>query len=245
MRPTTVFCILALSVWFSGETLAQESDIDSGQQYPSRQGEQDQPGQRGQRGQKRQQGQKSQRRQKGQRGQNRQGQGGDRAANFAQMLERMDRNGDDSISKDEMPKRMQARFESMDKNGDGVLDEAEQSVMLERIRKMRGRQKQGQGPKGQQAAGPEGRRRGANFPQLLEKMDKNADGKLTKDELPERMQRRFESMDTNGNGVFDKDEQAVVIERMQQRGDKGAKRKRGADPKDKQGVKPKRPGDDG
>ena len=161
------------------------------------------------------------------------------------MLKRMDRNGDETITKDELPQRLKSRFESMDENGDGILDESEQNAMLERIKKMRGGQKKGQGPNGQQAAGPEGGRRGANFPQLLKKMDKNADGQLTKDEMPERMQQRFESMDTNGNGVFDKDEQVAVIERMQQRGGKGEKRKRGADSKNKQGVKPKRPGKDG
>ncbi len=245
MRPTTVFCLLALSVWFTGEILAQEQ----GQELPIAQSDQDQQdqqvqrGQTGDRGQKGQRGQRGQRGKKGQGGQQGQDRGGNRALNLERLLQRMDRNGDEDISKDELPQRMQARFDAMDINGDGVFDRAEQAVMLERIQEMSRGRKQGLG--GPQGAGSPTQRRGENFPQLLEKMDKNSDGELTKDELPERMQQRFETLDTNANGVFDKDEQLAAVERMRQRGEKGGKQKRDGNRQDKQGVKPKRPGGDG
>jgi polyisoprenoid-binding protein YceI len=38
------------------------------------------------------------------------------------------------------------------------------------------------------------------------RMDSNGDGKLQKDELPERMQGRFEELDTNGDGALDQEE---------------------------------------
>ncbi|MHC4954956.1 MAG: hypothetical protein ACYTGZ_13810 [Planctomycetota bacterium] len=41
---------------------------------------------------------------------------------------------------------------------------------------------------------------------LFERYDKNGDGKLTADELPERAQRMIERMDKNGDGVLTKDE---------------------------------------
>jgi hypothetical protein len=251
MRSATFLGILALSVWFNCEILAQEPDLQSEQQYPDTLNEADQPDRvelPGPSGQSNQQGLQRQKRQRGRQepgGQKGQLRGGDRTANIAQMLKRMDRNGDDVISKDELPKRMQSRFETLDQNGDGALDKSEQAAMLERINELRGGQKKEPGPNGQPGAGPETQRRGINLPQLLEKMDKNADGQLTQDELPARMQERFQSMDSDGDGVIGKDEQLAMIERMQMRRDKGGKRKDAADAKGKQGVKPKRPGGDG
>ncbi len=48
-------------------------------------------------------------------------------------------------------------------------------------------------------------------------MDQNGDDKLSKDEVPERMQRRFDFMDANGDGYVDQDELAGMRERMRQR----------------------------
>ena len=239
MRPITFLCVLALLAWFSGEIMAQPPKHDPGQRRA--QGERGPQGPQGQRGRN---GPPPQRGRRG-RGPNGPGRGGDRGANFRQMLKRMDRNRDGSITKDELPQRMQARFGSMDSNSDGVFDKTEQDAMLERIQKMRRDQNQGDGPPGRQRDRRQGQRNGIDFPQLLKKLDRNRDGTLTKDELPERMQERFDSMDTNGNGLFDEDEQQAVIERMKQRGDKGGKGNRGGNPQDKQGVKPKRPGGDG
>jgi len=45
--------------------------------------------------------------------------------------------------------------------------------------------------------------------------DKNGDGKLQKDELPERMQQIMERADTNADGALDKAELEAMASRMQ------------------------------
>src|SRR5260370_3505292 len=52
-------------------------------------------------------------------------------------------------------------------------------------------------------------RRGLSVDAIVERImsfDKNKDGKITKDELPERMQFLIEKGDTNKDGALDKDE---------------------------------------
>ena len=55
----------------------------------------------------------------------------------------------------------------------------------------------------------------------IDRMDKNGDGKLSKDELPERMAQRFDRMDTNGDGFIDEEEFATLMERRQGQGGRG------------------------
>jgi Ca2+-binding EF-hand superfamily protein len=45
------------------------------------------------------------------------------------MLQRMDRNGDGRLAKDELPPQMEGRFPAADKNSDGYLDADELSSM--------------------------------------------------------------------------------------------------------------------
>ncbi|MHC4954955.1 MAG: EF-hand domain-containing protein [Planctomycetota bacterium] len=49
-------------------------------------------------------------------------------------------------------------------------------------------------------------RGGASRAQMFENLDKNGDGKLTADELPERMQRMLERFDRDGDGALSADE---------------------------------------
>ena len=48
--------------------------------------------------------------------------------------------------------------------------------------------------------------------------DKNKDGKIAKDELPERMQDLIARGDTNKDGVLDKDEIKALAVKLQQEG---------------------------
>ncbi|MEO1970398.1 MAG: hypothetical protein ABGX07_02525 [Pirellulaceae bacterium] len=54
--------------------------------------------------------------------------------------------------------------------------------------------------------------------------DKNNDGKLSKDEVPERMQAIFGRADANNDGFLTKDELTKMV---QQRGSRGGDRGRG------------------
>ena len=122
--------------------------------------------------------------------------GGRRAGTFpgrgrggmaARLLDR-DANGDGRISRDEVPERMERIFGRLDANGDGFIDEDELEGMASRPRMQR----------------------------FLES-DEDGDGRLSRDELPERMRQRFERMDANGDGYVDREELEVMFERIRGR----------------------------
>ena len=48
--------------------------------------------------------------------------------------------------------------------------------------------------------------------------DTNGDGRLTVDEMPERLHQRFQHMDTNGDGALDENEIRAAAARMRRRG---------------------------
>jgi Spy/CpxP family protein refolding chaperone len=74
---------------------------------------------------------------------------------------------------------------------------------------------------GQGGRGPGGRGRGVTADQMVERLmsfDKNGDGKITKDELPERMQFLIELGDTNKDGALDKEEIKKLAARFEREG---------------------------
>ena len=126
-----------------------------------------------------------------------------------------------------------AALKSLDKNKDGKLTQDE-------IRPDFGRGgrpgEAGRGRPGQPGQGGPGG--GITVERLLQN-DKNKDGKLTKDELPERMQRALQFADANKDGALDKNELKKLVERI--------KRSQGGRP---EGRRPgaeggRRPGGDG
>lgn len=52
---------------------------------------------------------------------------------------------------------------------------------------------------------------------LFDRADKNKDGKLTRDELPEQVRRFFDQMDLDKNGSISREEDAQIRQRLQQR----------------------------
>lgn len=123
------------------------------------------------------------------------GAGGGGRGNFDLMSN--DKNGDGKVAKDELPEQMQGFFDRMDSNKDGFVDKAESDAA---------RARRGGG--------------GGAFPTTgaayMKQNDKNADGKVTEDELPEMARQFFGAMDTNGDGGVDKDEADALIKRMQE-----------------------------
>ena len=90
----------------------------------------------------------------------------------------------------------------------------------------------------QPPGGPRGGRNGPGVStedliQRILRYDKNKDGKVTKDELPDRMQHLLEMGDTNKDGALDKDEIKALAERLNKdtpRGPGGLGRQRGPGP---------------
>jgi len=110
-----------------------------------------------------------------------------------QMMKHLDKNADGKISKEEAPERMRGHFDQVDANKDGQIDEAEmQAAHVQR-------------------GGPGG-------PGMMKHLDKNADGKLSKEEAPPPMREHFDQVDTNKDGQVDEAELRAAHE---QRGGAG------------------------
>ena len=75
-----------------------------------------------------------------------------------------------------------------------------------------GGQEAGRGGRG--GRGGRAGRQGGQMSNLAQ-MDRNGDGKISKDEAPQRMQQRFDRFDTNGDGFIDSDEMEALRNRMQ------------------------------
>ena len=143
------------------------------------------------------------------------------------MLERLaqaDADKDGKLSEQELPERLRPQFKALDGNADGFIDKAELESGLGKLRElMRG-----------DAGKAKGRGPGRFNPeQMLKSADKNGDGKISKEEAPERLQQAFSRLDANGDGVLDQDELKAVAERF--RAMKRAMEKRG---KSKGGEEP-------
>lgn len=155
------------------------------------------------------------------------------------LQQALDTNGDGVIDAKELT-NAPAALKKLDKNGDGRLTDDEY-----RPARPQGGGQGGQGgkggapgskggapggkggeggeprrPEGQPGAGPSPlEKAGADgdFVTRLFQNDKNKDGKLTKDELPEQVQRIVERADANGDGVIDRKEAEAFAERLRSR----------------------------
>ncbi len=87
--------------------------------------------------------------------------------------------------------------------------------------------------------GPNGPMNPAMLTRMFETRDADGDGKLTGDEIPERLRDRVSNVDTNGDGSIQKSEMEAMLERIGN-GGAGLRPGRGND-KDGRGVTPKRP----
>src|SRR5271165_7337743 len=134
----------------------------------------------------------------------------------------LDTNHDGTLSAAEIASAP-ASLRALDKNHDGrlTLDELRPAPPAGRggeFRAMQGRDEREAGGDGRREGRPEGRGEGGAGPDTTEEtvktlmaFDANGDGKLQKDEVPERMQGIFERGDTNHDGVLTVEEIRAMV----------------------------------
>jgi Ca2+-binding EF-hand superfamily protein len=122
-----------------------------------------------------------------------------------EFIKRFDRNKDGMLSKDELPPFLARAFDRFDSNRDGKLDKKEVEQMLQSLRRMVANSGNPGGPR----LGPAGE--GPDFDAL----DRNADGRLTRDELKGTPYfDKFDEIDTNKDGKIDRKEFAAWLKKQ-------------------------------
>jgi len=174
------------------------------------------------------------------------GRGGGRQRIVAPLMQALDADQDGSLSPAEIENPAKA-LAKLDKNGDGTLstDELRPAGLPERP----GREPGEPGRPGQGGAAAGGAASGEMLTRMFETRDANKDGKLTGEEIPERMRQNLERVDSNKDGGIDKAELQQAMSRLQQGGGRpggqpggrpeGQRRRPGGDGGD--GVRPSRP----
>ncbi len=154
------------------------------------------------------------------------------------ILQALDTDGDGELSAEEI-KNASKSLLKLDKNGDGKLSADE----------LRPAGFGGPGGFGRPGGGGFGfGGRGGDPKAMIERFmsfDKNKDGKLSKDELPEFLQQQFDRADTNKDGFLDEAEIKKLAESLSGQGGFGRPGGRpGAEPKKDAPKRPARPDKD-
>ena len=156
------------------------------------------------------------------------------------LMKALDADQDGTISAAEIQNAAKA-LAALDKNSDGSLSPDELRPDLSQLAAAGGRPgAPGQpGIPGRPGAGAAPSRE--MIGRMFEMRDADKDGKLSGDEIPERMRQNLERMDTNSDGAIDKSELEQAMSRMAEQGGRqpGGRRPEGRD--GGEGVRPKRP----
>ena len=110
----------------------------------------------------------------------------------------------------------EAFFKRLDTNGDGSVSKEEFATAIRKM-KEHAQPSERSPRRPQEPAGHPGRFGAAPPPapeEFFSRMDKNHDGKLTKDEVPEGLWQNLSRADANHDGAVSKEELATVHKRM-------------------------------
>jgi len=147
-------------------------------------------------------------------------------ANAAAALKKIDANGDGKLTLEEMMpaggagRGAQGRgAQGRGAQGRGAQGRGGQGRPGGPEGQAPGRRGQGEAPERGGQGRPDGARPGApaDFVDRIMANDKNGDGKIDKEELPERMQRILERADANKDGSLDKSEIEKMVEGFRNR----------------------------
>ena len=145
------------------------------------------------------------------------------------LMMALDADKDGSISVSELENAPKA-LAKLDKDGDGALSQEE---LRPDFADMAGAGLPKGGPGG--GDGPPSKEMMAR---MFEQRDIDKDGKLSGDEIPDRMKQNLTKVDENSDGAVDKSEMEKALAKM---GDRPGKSRGAKGDKDGAGVKPKRP----
>jgi Ca2+-binding EF-hand superfamily protein len=118
------------------------------------------------------------------------------------QIERLDTNKDGKVSKDEAKGPLAENFDRFDLNKDGYLDKEEMTRAMTRFLATQGGPGSGGGP-------------GSPSPPEFDPLDRDADGRLTREELKGTPHAdKFEEIDTNKDGKIDPKEWAAYFKKQ-------------------------------
>ena len=118
------------------------------------------------------------------------------------------------------------RFAKLDANGDGQISGDEMKAVMERMREAGGGfggRRGAAAPAGDMAppppppgaeGGPMGGPRGHHGPHMMDRVDTNHDGRISRDEMRAQADARFDKLDTNHDGFIDKAEMEAAHTKM-------------------------------
>lgn len=166
------------------------------------------------------------------------GEGGPRFG-MLPVMRALDADQDGTLSAAEIQNASKA-LATLDKNGDGAISADEMRpdpAMLGRSGQPGAPGRPGTpGQTGRPGAG--GAPSGEMLTRMFDMRDADKDGKLTGDEIPERMRENVSRMDANGDGAIDRDELQKAMSRM---AEQSGRQRGGRGTEGGEGVKPKRP----
>lgn len=131
-----------------------------------------------------------------------------------------DRNNDGKLTPNEVPNELLPMLRGVDQNGDGAIDRQELTAAVGNMRNQFGNA----GGPWPRAGGP---RAGEQATGQFLQYDRNGDGKLTQDEIPQQATRALQGADSNGDGAIDAGELQAAMARM---GDGARALRGGVDP---------------
>ena len=124
-------------------------------------------------------------------------------AQALQMFRRLDTDNNGQVTDAEIPDGFAGRFERLmlraDKNKDNQLSEKELLAISRRMREFEANR---MSPEQLDGA----------VKHFLKRFDRNGDSKLSREEVPQRMAKRFQQLDQDGNDQLDRNEMGLVVE---------------------------------
>ena len=152
--------------------------------------------------------------------QGRPGAGGQGLPATREIFGRFDKNGDGKLSKEEVPERMRENFDRIDANKDGSIDVEELRQGFAAMARAGAPGNPGGNPGGNPAGGRGNPEMAAR---MFDMLDKNKDGEVTKDEIPEERREGFERISQrfgdSKDGSVTKEQFLKGMQALMQRGE--------------------------